>query len=232
MYQEDFERERQAREAAVKVRNMVEERIIKKEKEVKELRERLNQQAMTTLSAEDQVIRKALTRHSLTPSPTHTHTHTQYDDSTDSNPVGSFRPQSRRLNAPPPDAHSLSPSPSQVRSGEHLMHTQVHTRTRTHTLIDLHALTSLNLNGCRQLDEVICRGIRSENAYVLWLLPYVISPLPLWHFLFIHSLFRLYFAGGTKVIGGEGDWQGVFPTPGHAPHTPTSVGPFQDSDHN
>ncbi|XP_064395087.1 myosin-11-like isoform X2 [Halichondria panicea] len=101
MYQEDFERERQAREAAVKVRNMVEERIIKKEKEVKELRERLNQQAMTTLSAED-----------------------QYDDSTDSNPVGSFRPQSRRLNAPPPDAHSLSPSPSQVRSGEHLMHTQ------------------------------------------------------------------------------------------------------------
>ncbi len=55
MYQEDFERERQAREAAVKVRNMVEERIVKKEKEVKELRERLNQQALSTLSADDQV---------------------------------------------------------------------------------------------------------------------------------------------------------------------------------
>ena len=54
-YQEDFERERQAREAAVKVKNMVEERIAKKEKEVKELRDRLNQQAMHTLNVEEPV---------------------------------------------------------------------------------------------------------------------------------------------------------------------------------
>ncbi|XP_064401997.1 uncharacterized protein LOC135347837 isoform X2 [Halichondria panicea] len=34
-------------------------------------------------------------------------------------------------------------------------------RAITSLLPYLHALTSLNLNGCRQLDEVICRGIRS-----------------------------------------------------------------------
>ena len=45
LYHEDFERERHAREAAIKVKNLAEERMKKMERDMKELRDRLNQQA-------------------------------------------------------------------------------------------------------------------------------------------------------------------------------------------
>ena len=53
-YHEDFERERHAREAAIKVKNLAEERMKKMERDMKELRDRLNQQAARRLR-EDQV---------------------------------------------------------------------------------------------------------------------------------------------------------------------------------
>ena len=54
LYHEDFERERHAREAAIKVKNLAEERMKKMERDMKELRDRLNQQAARRLR-EDQV---------------------------------------------------------------------------------------------------------------------------------------------------------------------------------
>ena len=50
LYHEDFERERHAREAAIKVKNLAEERMKKMERSIKELRDRLNQQAARRLS--------------------------------------------------------------------------------------------------------------------------------------------------------------------------------------
>ena len=52
MYHEDFDRERNAREAAVKVKNLAEDRMKKMDRELKELRERLNQQAVRSLREE------------------------------------------------------------------------------------------------------------------------------------------------------------------------------------
>lgn len=54
LYHEDFERERHAREAAIKVKNLAEERMKKMERDMKELRDRLNVQAARRLR-EDQV---------------------------------------------------------------------------------------------------------------------------------------------------------------------------------
>ena len=45
IYQEDFDREKDAREAAMKVKNLAEDRIKRMEKELKECREQLNQHA-------------------------------------------------------------------------------------------------------------------------------------------------------------------------------------------
>ena len=60
LYHEDFERERHAREAAIKVKNLAEERMKKMERDMKELRDRLNQQAARRLR-EDQVGLASLT---------------------------------------------------------------------------------------------------------------------------------------------------------------------------
>ena len=54
MIYEDIERERHAREAAIKVKNLAEARMKKMERIMKELRDRLNQQAARRLR-EDQV---------------------------------------------------------------------------------------------------------------------------------------------------------------------------------
>lgn len=62
LYHEDFERERHAREAAIKVKNLAEERMKKMERDMKELRDRLNQQAARRLR-EDQVGLAYLTTH-------------------------------------------------------------------------------------------------------------------------------------------------------------------------
>jgi hypothetical protein len=52
IYHEDFDRERNAREAAVKVKNLAEDRMKKMDRELKELRDRLNQQAVRSLRDE------------------------------------------------------------------------------------------------------------------------------------------------------------------------------------
>lgn len=49
-YTEDFERERMAREEAVKVKNIVEENSHKKDKEITSLREQLNMHAQQQVS--------------------------------------------------------------------------------------------------------------------------------------------------------------------------------------
>ena len=49
-YTEDFERERRAREEAVKVKNIVEENLHKKDKEITSLREQLNMHAQQQVS--------------------------------------------------------------------------------------------------------------------------------------------------------------------------------------
>ena len=60
LYHEDFERERHAREAAIKVKNLAEERMKKMERDMKELRDRLNLQAARRLR-EDQVMIASMT---------------------------------------------------------------------------------------------------------------------------------------------------------------------------
>ena len=52
IYHEDFDRERNAREAAVKVKNLAEDRMKKMDRELKDLRDRLNQQAVRSLREE------------------------------------------------------------------------------------------------------------------------------------------------------------------------------------
>ena len=54
LYHENYERERHARVVAIKVKNLAEERMKKIERDMKELRDRLNQQAARRLR-EDQV---------------------------------------------------------------------------------------------------------------------------------------------------------------------------------
>ena len=58
LYREKFERERHAREAAIKVKNLAEEKMKKMEREI---RDRLNQQAARRLREADQVMRTLLT---------------------------------------------------------------------------------------------------------------------------------------------------------------------------
>ena len=55
MYHEDFEREREAREAAVHVKSIVEEKMKKMETELQELRKKCNQQALVSMQKDNEV---------------------------------------------------------------------------------------------------------------------------------------------------------------------------------